>query len=74
MRIVAALAQTKNSAGDIADAATKDATEAGLTQANAGISTIAQAIVSGDAPPADARDEVEAGIQAAGAALQSGDQ
>ncbi|KAK6827332.1 hypothetical protein PG990_008953 [Apiospora arundinis] len=51
LRIVSALAQTSNSAGDIADAAT-----------------------NGGAPPADARDEVEAGLQAAGAALQGGDQ
>ncbi|KAK7996512.1 hypothetical protein PG989_004552 [Apiospora arundinis] len=74
LRIVSALAQTSNSAGDIADAATKSATEAGLSQAQGGIRTIAQALVSGGAPPADARDEVEAGLQAAGAALQGGDQ
>ncbi|KAK8119814.1 uncharacterized protein PG998_004440 [Apiospora kogelbergensis] len=74
LAIVTALAQTRNSAGDIADAATQSAAEAGLDQAGAGIRTIAQAIVGGGAPPADARDEVEAGIQAAGAALQNGDQ
>ena len=72
-RIVGALGDTGDSVSEIQDTATADAAQAGLDQANGAIKTIAQSIVTGAAPPQDARDEVETGLTAAGEALASGD-
>ncbi|GLB43718.1 hypothetical protein LshimejAT787_1402300 [Lyophyllum shimeji] len=55
-----------------ADAATSSAVtaaQAGLKDAQTGIQTIAQALISGQAPPADARDQVGKGLNAAQTAL-----
>ena len=73
LQIVRALGDTGNAVAQIQDSATQQAAEAGLIQANAGIESIAQALVAGEAPPQSGRDEVEAGLVATGNALASGD-
>ncbi|KAH7130896.1 hypothetical protein EDB81DRAFT_763561 [Dactylonectria macrodidyma] len=73
VRIVGALNDADQAIGNIQDQATSAAAAAGLSQANAGISQIASAIVAGEAPPAESRSEVEAGLEAMAAALTAGD-
>lgn len=72
--IVGALGDTEDNIADIQDPDTQAAAQAGLDQANDGIGQIAQAILSGEAPPQEGRDEVETGLAAIGEALESGDQ
>lgn len=72
-QIVAALAQTGNSVDKIQDQTVATAAQAGLDNASAGIGQIAKAILTGAAPPADARDQTAAGITAATQALGGGD-
>ncbi|KAK8052356.1 hypothetical protein PG993_003741 [Apiospora rasikravindrae] len=74
VRIVANLQETRSNVEGIADAATKDAANEGLNQSSSAINTIAVAIFSGQAPPGDARLDVEAGLNVTQAALQGGDQ
>ncbi|KAK2733031.1 hypothetical protein CKAH01_08529 [Colletotrichum kahawae] len=73
LQIVGALGNTDDAVSKITDATVKDAANTGLEQARGGISQIAQALLSGSAPPAASRDEVAAGLAAAGAALASAD-
>ena len=68
------MALTGGISNDIADPAVKDATTAGLKAAGDGIKTIAKALITGGAPPAEARDAVKAGLDASTAALAGGDQ
>lgn len=73
IKIVAAFGSAGSAIDDIADPAVKTAAQAGLDQANGGIKTIASAILSGDAAPATARDEVAAGLAAMNTALAGAD-
>lgn len=73
LQIVNALGSTEDAVAQIQDPATASAAQAGLDQANGGISEIASAIVAGDAPPDSGRAEVEAGLQAVGSALDGAD-
>lgn len=73
LQIVGALGDTEDAVGQIADADTASAAQAGLDQANGGISEIASAILAGEAPPDSGRAEVEAGLEAVGSALSAGD-
>ncbi|KAH9889699.1 hypothetical protein F4778DRAFT_753740 [Xylariomycetidae sp. FL2044] len=72
-RIVSALGDTKDSVGQIQDATVQDAASTGLNQAQAGILQIGKALIAGDAPPQDGRDQVDTGLAAAGDALAGGD-
>ncbi|KAH7161927.1 hypothetical protein B0J13DRAFT_534953 [Dactylonectria estremocensis] len=69
VRIVGALGDADQAIGNIQDQATSTAAAAGLSQANAGISQIANAILAGEEPPAESRSEVQAGLEAMAAAL-----
>ncbi|CAN8100303.1 unnamed protein product [Discula destructiva] len=71
-KVVGALGDAGDAVGQIQDADTQAAAQAGLDQANGGIATIAQAIVAGEAAPADGRADVEAGLAAMNAALAGG--
>jgi hypothetical protein len=72
-RILGALGDTGDAISEIQDADVAAAATAGLDQAQSGISSIAQAILTGEAPPQDGRDQVEAGLAAIGEALTSAD-
>ncbi|TLS22775.1 uncharacterized protein PpBr36_06724 [Pyricularia pennisetigena] len=74
LQIVSALSATKKNVGQIQDATTKTAAQAGVKQAQDAIGVIGKAIISGDKAPASARDEVAAGLAATGTALQAGSQ
>ncbi|KAJ8469177.1 hypothetical protein ONZ45_g16977 [Pleurotus djamor] len=76
LRIVGALASASSNVNKIstADAATASAVadaKDGLSSANAGIKTIAGAIITLQKAPATARDQVEAGLLKTQGALQS---
>ena len=73
LRIVRALGDTSDNIAGIQDASVQQTAQAGVDQANEGISQIAQAIFAGEAPPAEGRDITEAGLTAASSALDSGD-
>ncbi|KAI0012344.1 hypothetical protein F4779DRAFT_614796 [Xylariaceae sp. FL0662B] len=72
-RIVGALGDTEDAVGQIQDTAVQDAASTGLQQAQDGIGQIAQAIIAGEEPPQEGRDQVEAGLGATGDALAGGD-
>lgn len=72
LKIVGALGDAGDAIDNIADPATQTAAQAGLDQANGGIKTIAGSLLSGDAAPASARDEVAAGLAAMQTALGNG--
>ena len=72
-QILGALGDTEDAVSQISDATVQQSASAGLEEARGGISQIAQAILSGSAPPAASRDEVAAGLSAAGDALSSAD-
>ncbi|KAJ7817696.1 hypothetical protein B0H14DRAFT_2521000 [Mycena olivaceomarginata] len=74
LQIVSSLAATTNAVGKIdttdPDTATAvSAAQAGLSSASDGIKAIASSLVSGGAPPADARTQVGTGLNAAQTAL-----
>ncbi|KAJ7736457.1 hypothetical protein B0H16DRAFT_1573842 [Mycena metata] len=74
LKIVNSLASTNTAVGKIdttdpATASAVTAAQAGLTSASAGIKTIAQSLLTGQAAPASARDQVQAGLLAAQTAL-----
>ncbi|KAJ7481003.1 hypothetical protein FB451DRAFT_155668 [Mycena latifolia] len=74
LKIVSSLASTTTAVGKIdttdpTTASAVTAAQAGLTSASAGIKTIAQSLVTGQAAPASARDQVQAGLLAAQTAL-----
>ena len=56
---------------DMAVSAAVDTAAGGLNLTNAGINTILQAVSNGQAPPADARVQVEQGLTVIQAALNS---
>ncbi|KAJ6549798.1 hypothetical protein B0H19DRAFT_1031434 [Mycena capillaripes] len=73
-KIVTSLASTSTAVGKIdttdpATASAVTAAQAGLTSAGAGIKTIALSLVTGQAAPASARDQVQTGLLAAQTAL-----
>ncbi|KAH7320622.1 hypothetical protein B0I35DRAFT_427486 [Stachybotrys elegans] len=70
-RIVSALGSARSSINNIEDETIKTAATAGLEEANSGISQIAKAILTGQAPPQESRDVVAAGLSAMDAALSS---
>ncbi|KAK2000040.1 hypothetical protein LX36DRAFT_654886 [Colletotrichum falcatum] len=74
LKIVSALNSAKGSVADIQDPAVRDAASAGIKQANDGIGNIAGALLTGQKAAAADRDTVGAGLQAAGTALQGGNQ
>ncbi|KAF7349887.1 hypothetical protein MVEN_01289300 [Mycena venus] len=74
LKIVNSLASTGTAVGEIdttdpATASAVTAAQAGLTSAGAGIKTIALSLITGQAAPASARDQVKAGLLAAQTAL-----
>jgi hypothetical protein len=69
LRIVGALTRSGQSIDAIQDETVKTAASTGLDQANLGVSQIAQAILTGEAPPQESRDIVAAGLAAMGTAL-----
>ncbi|KAJ6503683.1 hypothetical protein C8R45DRAFT_894818 [Mycena sanguinolenta] len=74
LKIVTSLGSTNTAVGKIdttdpATASAVTAAQAGLTSASAGIKTIAQSLITGQAAPASARDQVGAGLLAAQTAL-----
>ncbi|KAG8162190.1 hypothetical protein KVR01_007955 [Diaporthe batatas] len=73
-QILGALGDTGDAISEIEDADVQAAAQAGLDQANGGISQIASSLLSGGAPPADSRDEVEAGLTAMASALADADE
>lgn len=73
INIVGNLIQVNNFIQQIEDPATQQAAQAGVDEAVSGIQTIGEAIVAGEAPPAEARDITGAGLQATGEALAAGD-
>ncbi|OHE92116.1 hypothetical protein CORC01_12571 [Colletotrichum orchidophilum] len=73
LQIVGALSDTQDAVDQISDAKVQQAANAGLQQAQGGISQIAKSLISGGAPPAASRNEVAAGLSAAGTALSGAD-
>ncbi|KAG5638921.1 hypothetical protein H0H81_008690 [Sphagnurus paluster] len=74
IKTVAGLASTNNAmkqiaAADAATTAALTAAQASLKDAQAGVNTIARALVSGQAPPTASRDQVLKGLNAAQTAL-----
>ncbi|KAI3396057.1 hypothetical protein diail_474 [Diaporthe ilicicola] len=73
IQILGALGDAKDAIGQIQDPATQQAAQAGLDQANGGISQIASSLLSGAAAPAASRDDVAAGLAAMNDALSGAD-
>jgi hypothetical protein len=73
-QILGALGDAGDAIGEIQDADVQTAAQAGLDQANDGISQIASSLLSGSAAPADSRDQVEAGLAAMDSALADADE
>lgn len=73
-QILGALGDAGDSISEIQDADVQSAAQAGLDQANDGISQIASSLLSGAAAPADSRDQVEAGLAAMDSALADADE
>lgn len=73
-QILGALGDAGDSISEIQDADVASAAQAGLDQANDGISQIASSLLSGAAAPADSRDQVEAGLAAMDSALADADE
>lgn len=73
-QILGALGDTGDAISQIQDTDVQAAAQAGLDQANGGISQIASSLLSGADAPADSRDEVEAGLAAMDSALADADE
>lgn len=73
LQVVSALGNAESAVGQIQDADTASAAQAGLDQANGGISEIASAVLAGEQAPDSGREAVEAGLTATNAALSAGD-
>lgn len=73
LQVVGALGDAESAISSIEDTTTASAAQAGVDEANSGISEIASAIVAGEAPPDSGRATVESGLTAASSALSSGD-
>ncbi|KAI0791575.1 hypothetical protein BC629DRAFT_370663 [Irpex lacteus] len=79
VQIVSALAQmggtlktlAKETANDPATSAAVASAQTGLDTANSGVATIAKALLTGQAAPADARTQVEQGLNAVLSATQN---
>jgi len=77
LRTVAGLAATSGAVNKLSTAASGDAAastavttaQSGLKDAQSGIATIAKALITGQAPPAASRDQVQAGLNNAQTAL-----
>ncbi|KAL1850782.1 hypothetical protein Daus18300_012790 [Diaporthe australafricana] len=72
-QILGALGDAKDSISQIQDPDVQSAAQAGLDQANGGISQIASSLLSGAAAPATSRDDVAAGLAAMDDALSAAD-
>lgn len=73
LQVVSALGDAEDAVGQIQDADTQSAAQAGLDQANGGISEIASALVAGETAPDSGRASVEAGLTAMNTALSAAD-
>lgn len=73
LQVVSALGDAESAISSIEDADTASAAQAGIDEANGGISEIASAIVAGELAPDSGRASVESGLTAANSALSAAD-
>lgn len=73
LQVVGALGDAETAIGNIQDTDTASAAQAGIDEANGGISEIASAIVAGEQAPDSGRASVESGLTATNSALAAGD-
>lgn len=72
MRIVAGLGETRSNVDRIDDVTTRGTAVEGINLASNAINSIAVALLSGEGPPAGARQTVAGGLNTTQAALDAG--